>query len=200
MAFLALVDAASERLVAVDAFAAGGGERRNRQRAVAEHAKIPVVVFVVIGRPLADLDIGEADVDPFAVRRRHDADLAGLGVELVRAARPVDDIESGNHIDALEGVAVKAHAQRMAVGKAQALVDVVNRGADGFGQFHRGLKADGHARGVFRQAASGFSAAMSMSAASSTTAGSGATRDGTFTLNFGSAISSFMALSCIAES
>ena len=55
-------------------------------------------------------------------------------------------------------------------------------------------------RAAYSVSSNGFSAAMSISAASSTTAGSGATFDGTFTLYFGSAISSFMALSCIAES
>ena len=149
--FLAIGNATRERLVAVDAFFARGGERGNRQRTVAQHAVIPVVMLVVVGGPLADLDIGEADIDPFAVGRRRHLNFAGLGVQLMRAASPVDDVESGDQVDAVEGVVVEADAERMLVGETQPLVDVIDRRADGFGELDGGAKAHGHARGVFGQ-------------------------------------------------
>ena len=110
---------------------------------------MPVVVLVVIHRPLADLDIGEANIDPFTFRRGHHRDLAGLGVELVRTASPIDHVEGGNQIDALESVGMKANAQRVAVGKTEPLVDIKNRGANGLGELHCGIESDGHACRVF---------------------------------------------------
>ena len=108
-------------------------------------------MLVVIGGPFADFDIGEADVDPLAVRRGDDTDLARLRVQLVRAARPVDDIQCRHDVDAFEGVAMKAQTLWMAIGKSETFIDVVNRSAEGLGQFDRRVKADGHARRIFSQ-------------------------------------------------
>ena len=69
----------------------------------------------------------------------------------MRAARPVDYVEGGDEIHAFEGVAVKAHAQRVAIGEAETLVDVVNRCAESLGELHCRFKTDRHARRVFRQ-------------------------------------------------
>ena len=44
---------------------------------------------------------------------------------------------------------MKAHAQRVSIGKAKPLVDIEDRGADSLRKLHRGLEADGHARRVF---------------------------------------------------
>src|SRR5262245_14200858 len=83
-AFFALMDPICQCLIAVDALAASGGERRECQRAVAQYPKVPVVVLVVIRRPLADLNVGKADIDPFAVRRRNYGDFTGLSVQFMR--------------------------------------------------------------------------------------------------------------------
>ena len=149
--FFSLLDARGESPIAIDPLAASGYQSRGRESAVAQYPMVPIVVLVVVRRPLTDFNIGEADVDPFAVRRRDHRDLARLGIELVRAAGPVDDVEGGDQIDAFEGIGVKTHAQRMAVGKTEPLVDVEHRCADGFGQLDRGFETDGHARRVFSE-------------------------------------------------
>src|SRR5262245_35053672 len=87
-AFFALLDPIRQCFVAFDAFAASGGQRRECQRAVAQYPKVPVVVLVVIRGPLADLNVGKADVDPFAVGRRNYGNFTGLSVQLVGAAGP----------------------------------------------------------------------------------------------------------------
>src|SRR5215813_6717830 len=81
-AFFAFLDPIRQCFVDVDALAASSGQRRECQRAVAQHPKVPVVVLVVISGPLADLNIGKADIDPFAVRRRNYGDFTGLSVSL----------------------------------------------------------------------------------------------------------------------
>ena len=68
------------------------------------------MVLVIIGRPLADLNVGEADVDPFAVRRRNYGDFSGLSVQFMGPSGPVDHVEGRDQIDAFESVRLEAHA------------------------------------------------------------------------------------------
>src|SRR4029434_10817211 len=64
--FFAFLDARRRRLVSVDALAAGRGERRQRECAVTQNAEIPIMVLVVVGRPLSDLDVRARDRGPLS--------------------------------------------------------------------------------------------------------------------------------------
>jgi hypothetical protein len=100
---------------------------------VCRHAMMRVERAAVIHRPLADLDIGEADVDPCGCLR-HRVDH-GAGGDIAHMGRPfeVGDIGREHHIGAVVTL-LRRHAEieRMVARKIEPGIAVPNRRTQGF--------------------------------------------------------------------
>src|SRR4029077_18544307 len=69
---LAVGDLLLEVGVAADPLLAGFDQRRNAERGVAERAHRTGLHAAIVHRPLADADLGKADLDEIARRRRQE--------------------------------------------------------------------------------------------------------------------------------
>ena len=137
--------------VAGDALLADARELGDAERGVAERPDRARLHAAVIERPLADVDLAEADLDEIA-RRRRELLARSLGVvELGELLFPVIDVEADDEIGVAERVLVHAQAQRVLVGKIERVVDVPHRRAGGLGQLDDALEAAGAPSGIFRQ-------------------------------------------------
>src|SRR6516164_7348219 len=101
---------------------------------VRRHAMMRVKGAAVIHRPLADLDISEADVDPCRCLRHHVDHGAGGNIAHMRGPLEIGDIECQHNIGAVVTL-LRRHAEieQMVARKIEPRIAVPYRCAQGFG-------------------------------------------------------------------
>ena len=127
-------DFAGETRIPADPLLQQRDELRRPDYRVRRHAMMRVKGAAVIHRPLADLDIGEADVDPCRCLGHHVDDGAGGDIAHMRGPLEVGDIECQHHIGAVVTF-LRRHAEieRMVARKIEPRIAVPYRRTQGFG-------------------------------------------------------------------
>src|SRR4030095_2914352 len=98
-----------------------GGDR------ISGHALLRVVRTGVVHRPLADLDVGEADIDPGRVRLHFADDGAGRNVTYVSRFLEVGDVQSQDNVDVLvTAVKIRGEVERVVAREIEPRSDVPN--------------------------------------------------------------------------
>ena len=111
------------------------GQLRRSGDRIRGHALLRVVGPGVVHRPFADLDVGEADIDPGRVRLHFADDGPSRNVAHVSRFLEVGDVESQDDVDVLvAAVKIRGEVERMVARKIEPRADVPHRGAQSLGQ------------------------------------------------------------------
>src|SRR5260370_41150855 len=105
---------------------------------------------LVVESPAGELEVAEADVDPFGAVGHDRSALSRGAYELGGRPLPVARIEAEHEVGAAEHVLRHAHVERMARGKVEAAVDGVYREDGRLGERDQGIEALGLAADGFR--------------------------------------------------
>ena len=134
-------DTRREARIARDTLAAKFRERRDRERRVGEQAHRGIGEPPVVHRPLADVDLAKADIDPFAVRRVRGLKGTVDPVVLVRRPLPVAAIKADDQIGVAKGRLIEAEIERMFAREVEARIDVDHGSTNRFGEHDQIVEA-----------------------------------------------------------
>ncbi len=116
-----------EFLVLRDARLHQRGEHRDGERRIRHHAQVGVIHALVVERPAGELEVAEADLDPFRARRNHRRELARGAHELGRGLLPIARVQADHEVRVAEVILGEARVERMAAREVEPSVDVVDR-------------------------------------------------------------------------